>query len=66
VSRVKEIAGQVRALSGPELRELRAWLDEYKDKVWDEKFETEVTAGKWDALAEEALRDHREGKSTPL
>jgi hypothetical protein len=35
-------------------------------KTWDENFEAEVAAGKWDALAEQALRDHHEGKSTPL
>ena len=66
VSRVQEIAEQVRALSGAELRELRAWIDEYDDRIWDERFEEEVAAGKWDELAEKALQDHRQGKSTPL
>jgi len=66
VSRVQEITEQLRALSGAELRELRAWLDEYEDRIWDEQFEAEIAAGKWDELAEKALRDHREGKSTPL
>jgi hypothetical protein len=45
---------------------LRAWLDAYADQIWDEEFEAEVAAGRWDALAEKALRDHREGSSTPL
>ena len=66
MSRVQEITEQLRALSGAELRELRAWLDEYEDRIWDEQFEAEIAAGKWDELAEKALRDHREGKSTPL
>jgi hypothetical protein len=66
VSRVQEIAEQVRTLSGAELRELREWLDEFEDQSWDERFEAEVAAGKWDALAERARRDHHEGKSTPL
>jgi hypothetical protein len=66
VSRVEEIEEQLRALSGAELRELRAWLDAYEDRVWDEQFEAEIAAGKWDALAEKALRDHKEGRSTPL
>lgn len=66
MSRVEEIAEQVRALSAAELRELRAWMDEFEDQAWDEKFEGEVAAGKWDALAEKALQDHRQGKSTPL
>ncbi len=66
MSRVEEIEEQLRALSGAELRELRAWLDAYEDRVWDEQFEAEIAAGKWDALAEKALRDHKEGRSTPL
>jgi hypothetical protein len=66
VSRVQEIAEQMRTLSGAELRELHAWLDEYENRAWDERFEAEVAAGKWDSLAERALRDHRDGSSTPL
>jgi len=66
VSRVQEIAEQLRTLSGPELRELRAWLDEYENQLWEEQFGAEVAAGKWDALTERALKDHRDGKSTPL
>jgi len=66
VSRVEEITEQLRTLSGAELRELRAWLDEYENHVWDEQFEADVAAGRWDALAEKTLQDHREGKSTRL
>lgn len=66
MSRVQEIAEQVRTLSGAELRELREWLDEFEDQTWDERFEADVAAGKWDALGEKALLDHHEGKSTPL
>ena len=66
MSRVQEITDQLRILSGPELRELRVWLEEYEDQIWDEEFEAEVAAGRWDALAEKALREHREGNSTPL
>lgn len=66
MSRVEEITQQLRTLSGTELRELRAWLDEYQNQLWDEQFAADVAAGKWDTLAEKALQDHREGKSTPL
>ena len=66
MSRVQEIADQLRTLSGAELRELRAWLEAYDDQIWDEEFAAGVAAGRWNALAEKALRDHREGSSTPL
>ncbi|MGO9256385.1 MAG: hypothetical protein ACLQU1_08810 [Bryobacteraceae bacterium] len=66
MSRVQEITEQLRTLSAAELRELRGWLDEYEDQIWDAQFAADVAAGKWDILAEQALRDHREGRSTPL
>jgi hypothetical protein len=66
VTRVEEIEAQLRTLSGVELRELRAWLDNYELQASDEQFGAEVSAGKWDALADKALQDHRDGKSTPL
>jgi len=66
VSRVKEIEERMRTLSGAELRELQAWLDEYEDRTWNERFEAEVAGGEWDSRAERALRDHREGNTTPL
>ena len=66
MNRVQEITEQMRGLSGAELRELQAWLDEHEDRTWSERFEAEAAAGKWDSLAERALRDHREGNSTPL
>ena len=66
MSRVQEIAEQLLTFSGEELRELRAWLDEYENRKWDEQFEVEVTAGEWDEMAERALQHHREGKSSLL
>ena len=66
MSRVQEIEEQLRALTGDELRELRAWLDDYEDQIWDKQFEVEVAAGKWDALAEKALQEHSEGGTRPL
>jgi len=66
MSRVEEITEQLRTLSSAELGELRAWLDQYEDQLWDRQFEAEVADGKWDALAAKALQDHRDGKSTAL
>ncbi len=66
MNKVQEIEEQLRTLSATELREVRAWLDQYEDQLWDEQFESEIAAAKWDAMAEKALEDHKEGRSTPL
>jgi hypothetical protein len=66
VSRVQEIAEQMRALLIAEFFELRVWLNEYEDQLWDEAFQAEVATGKWNSLAEKSLRNHREGKSITI
>ena len=62
MSRVQEIAAQLESFSPEELRELRALLDEYEDRSWDQQFETQAATGEWEQLAEKALGDHPEGK----
>ena len=49
-----------------ELAQLRAWFLEFDWALWDQQLERDVAAGKLDALAAEALRDHAAGKTTPL
>jgi len=67
MSRVDELKEQVLALSVDELAELRAWMLEEQDwDAWDAQLERDVRNGRLDALAEEALRDHAAGKTTPL
>jgi len=46
----------------------RLWglFQEFDAEVWDKQFEADVTAGRLDALAEDALRDLHEGRSTDL
>jgi len=67
MSRVDELKEQVLALSVDELAELRAWMLEEQDwDAWDAQLERDVRNGRLDALAEEALRDHPAGKTTPL
>ena len=66
MSRVEEIEDRVRHLSGPELRELRAWLDDFEAEIWDKQIDADSRAGKFDALIERALADERDGKTTDL
>jgi len=42
----------------------REWFLAYDWEVWDRQLEQDVAAGKLDALAEKALRDHAAGKSS--
>ena len=66
MSTIQEIQTAVSELSPEELSAFRAWFAEFDAKVWDQEFEEDVTTGRLEALAEEALRDLREGRCTNL
>jgi hypothetical protein len=64
MSDVENLERQVKDLSPEELAAFRKWFLAYDWEVWDRQLEQDVAAGKLDALAEKALRDHSAGKST--
>ncbi|MCA1684622.1 MAG: hypothetical protein LC745_01275 [Planctomycetia bacterium] len=66
MSTVNEIENAIRELTDDELVVLRAWFAEYDATAWDRQFERDVAEGRLDALADEALRDAREGRCTDL
>lgn len=66
MSKVESIEQQIKTLSAEEVAQLRAWFLEFDWALWDQQLERDVAAGKLDALAKTALRDHAAGKTTPL
>jgi hypothetical protein len=63
---VENIERQIEALSPEELAQFRAWFLEFDWTAWDRQLEVDIQAGKLDRLAQDALRDHGAGKTTPL
>jgi hypothetical protein len=53
-------------LNRDELLAFRRWFREYDSDEWDRQIEGDVRAGKLDKLAEEALAEHRAGKSKEI
>jgi hypothetical protein len=66
MGKVEKIEQEIQALSAEELAQLRVWFLEYDWAAWDHQLERDARAGKLDALAEKALRDHAAGKTKPL
>jgi hypothetical protein len=66
VSTVREIEAAVSKLSREELLAFRDWFAEFDAVAWDKQFEADVAAGRLDALADEAIRDLREGRCRDL
>jgi hypothetical protein len=63
---VHEIETAVSKLSRQELLAFRDWFSGFDAAAWDKQFEEDVAAGHLDALADEAIRDSREGRCRDL
>jgi hypothetical protein len=66
MSTVEEITAAIERLPADQLARLREWLAEYSERLWDEQIERDVQAGRLDALIDEALEEHRAGRTRPL
>ena len=66
MSKVEAIEQQIEKLSADELATFRRWYAAFDAQSWDRQFETDVNAGKLDALADRALRDHGAGHTKPI
>jgi len=66
MSKIEAIEQQIKALSAEEVAQLREWFLEFDWALWDQQLERDVAAGKLDALAEKALREHSAGKTKPI
>jgi hypothetical protein len=59
LSTVQEIEAAIAKLNETELAEIRSW-------IWERDIERDAVSGKLDVVAEEALQEHRGGKTTRL
>jgi hypothetical protein len=66
MSEVEQLEQKIQNLPEAELAKFRAWFAEFDANAWDRQFERDAGAGKLDALADKALRDHAAGKTKPL
>jgi hypothetical protein len=63
---IEDIEKAVAKLSPEELVKFRAWFDEFEAERFDRKIERDVETGRLDRLADEALAEHRAGRSREL
>lgn len=66
MSTIHEIEDAVSNLSSEELSRFREWFFEFDARVWDRRLEADVAAGRLNELADEALAEHRAGRTRPL
>ena len=63
---LNDLENAVTGLSSDELARFRAWFVEFDADAWDRQLEEDAKNGRLDALADEAIRAHRAGKTTEL
>ena len=63
---VEDIEKAVAELPQDQLREFRAWYEKFDADAWDDQIQSDIASGKLDSLAEAAIAEHMDGKSTKL
>jgi len=65
MTKVEKLESEIASLSQKELSEFRRWYAEFDATAWDSQFEADAQSGALDQFADEALADHRAGRSRP-
>jgi hypothetical protein len=63
MAKVEELANEVQQLSRDELAAFRDWFRKYDSDEWDREIEADIVAGRLDSLANEAIAEHKAGRT---
>lgn len=63
---VQEIETAITQLTSPEVTELMSWLADYHAGLWDTQIESDLEAGRLDALLAQVDQEYQAGLARPL
>lgn len=63
---VEEITAAIAELPPEQIARIRDWLEQRTAAEWDVQIEQDEREGKLEALADQALEEHRTGRTRPL
>ena len=64
--KVEELENEVQQLNPGELAVFREWFVRYDSDEWDKEIEGDISAGRLDKLAEEAVAAHKARRTTEI
>ena len=64
--KVEKLENEVQQLNPDELAAFRDWFRRYDSDEWDKEIERDVSAGRLDKLAEEAITAHKAGRTREI
>ncbi|MER8900381.1 hypothetical protein [Mesorhizobium sp. M0772] len=66
MTKLEQVEKSVAELSPDELKAFAAWFEALQADMWDRQIEADAQSGRLDKHAEQALADHRAGRTRPL
>jgi hypothetical protein len=66
MTKVEKLENEVQQLNPDELAAFRDWFRRYDSDEWDKEIERDVSAGRLDKLAEEAVAAHKAGRTREI
>ena len=66
MTKVEKLENEVQQLNPDELAAFRDWFQRYDSDEWDKEIERDVSAGRLDKLAEEAIAAHKAGRTREI
>jgi len=66
MTKLEDIEKAISKLAPTELARFREWFDQFDAALFDERIERDAAGGKLDKLAEQALKDLRNGRTREL
>ncbi len=64
--KVEKLENEVQQLNPDELAAFRDWFRRYDSDEWDKEIQRDVSAGRLDKLAEEAVAAHKAGRTIEI
>ncbi len=66
MTKVEKLENEVQQLNSDELAAFRDWFRRYDSDEWDKEIERDVSAGRLDKLAQEAIAAHKAGRTREI
>jgi len=66
MSTVAEIESAIEKLDPKEIRRVGDWLDELRERLFDDQIDADAKAGRLDKMIAKAKADYRAGKAQPF
>lgn len=63
---IEKLEREIRKLTREELAAFRDWFRKYDSDEWDRQIANDVRSGKLDSLAEEAIAEHKAGRTREI